>query len=166
MSDIRHCTDCGDTYAYDHKAKKGASTNRCGGCTKRHAKETTKRLMLQAAGGGCKNCGYSKCLTAITFYDPIARFAPVPDPKNREEKIKWASARIPLCLNCAQEFENRMIHLHMKDVNARPVDCAFYTDVADIVETPHKKFALTLPDPNAPTRVDVEITKDEPSITR
>jgi hypothetical protein len=166
MSDIRNCTDCGDPYAYDHKAKKGSTTNRCAGCAKRHAKEETKRMMLDAAGGGCKNCGYNKCLSAITFYDPVARLAPIPDPKNRDEKIEWAKARIPLCLNCSQEFENRMIHLLMKNVAARPVDCAFYTDVADIVETPHKKYQVGFPDPQAPKHVPVEVTKDEPSITR
>lgn len=123
-------------------------------------------MMLDAAGGGCKNCGYSKCLSAITFYDPISRLVPIPDPKNRDEKIEWAKARIPLCLNCAQEFESRMIHLLMKDAKARPVDCAFYTDVADIVETPHKKFQLGPVNPNAPKDVPFEITKDEPSITR
>jgi hypothetical protein len=166
MSDIRTCTDCGDKYSYDHKAKKGSSTRRCASCTKRHAKEETKRLMLDAAGGGCKHCGYSKCLTAITFYDPVARLVPVPDPKNRQDKIEWAKARIPLCLNCAQEFEQRMIHLHMRDASARPVDCAFYTDIASIVETPHRKFAVAFPDPNAPQHVAVEVTTDEPSITR
>lgn len=166
MSEIRVCIDCGNKYPFDRKVKKGATTNRCGGCARRHADEETKRLMLEAAGGGCKNCGYKKCLTAITFYDPVARLNPVPNPKNREEKIEWAKARIPLCLNCSKEFESSMIHLHMKDVNARPVDCAFYTDVAEIVDAPKILTSVGFVDPNAPQYVEFEVTREEPNITR
>lgn len=163
---IRHCVDCGQEYPYDYQNKKGSTTRHCAPCAKRNAKEETKRLMLNAAGGGCKNCGYSKCLAAITFYDPVARLVPPPEPKNREEKIEWARARIPLCLNCQKEFENKFIFLSMQDAKARPPRCFFYTDVAQVIGKPEEKFTLAPLDPDAPKYADVEVTKAEPNITR
>jgi hypothetical protein len=164
MSEIRVCVDCGDKYPFDYKAKKGSTTRCCSACARRQANEITKRAMLDAAGGGCKNCGYKKCLAAITFFDPISRLVPVPDPKNRDEKIKWASQRIPLCLNCAAEFEQRMIHLNMQNAEATPPICSFYTDVASIVHVP--SYSLGMVDENAPKLVTVEITNEEPNISR
>lgn len=163
---IRHCTDCGDKYPYDYKNKKGSTSNRCAPCSKRHAKEQTKREMLNAAGGGCVRCGYDLCLAAITFYDPVKRIVPVKDPKTREEKIEWASQRVALCLNCEREFEHRFIHLQMLDSKARPPRCFFYTDIADIVGRPEEKFALAPVDPSAPQYAEIEITHETPNITR
>lgn len=164
MSEIRTCVDCGDKYPFDYKSKKGATTRLCSSCARRQAKEITRREMLNAAGGGCKNCGYNKCLSAVTFYDPVSRITPIPDPKNRDEKILWASKRIPLCLNCAAEFEHRMIHLNMIDANATPPICSFYTDLADVVSTP--QYHLGIVDENAPKFVEVEITREDPTINR
>lgn len=162
MPEIRTCFDCGEKYPFDYKNKKGCTTRCCSSCARRQAKEITKRAMLDAAGGGCKNCRYSKCLTAITFHDPIARIAPVPEPKTREEKIEWAAQRIPLCLNCAAEFDQRMIHLNMQDASARPPICSFFTDIADIIKRP--SYHVGMVDENAPKFVSVEVTREDPLI--
>jgi hypothetical protein len=143
MSDARTCVDCGCQYIYDSNLKKGASTRRCVSCSKRHAKQTTKRLMLEAAGGKCRSCGYKRSLDAITFVDPIERLKPIPIPTNREEKIEWASQRIALCLNCAKEIEGRYLTMHIEDKKARPPLVIFATDVATIIEKAAPLVATT-----------------------
>lgn len=160
MSEVRTCVDCGNQYIFDAALKKGATTRCCSTCARRNAKQETKRLMLEAAGGACRSCGYKRSLDAITFIDPIARFKPVPNPVNREEKIEWASQRIAICLNCAKEVEGRYVIMHIEDSKVRPPRVTFATDVATIIEKSSSPFtrntSLSIPS-NIPKEIEIEI---------
>lgn len=138
---IRTCVDCGKEYPYDHKSKHGATSRVCAPCAKRNARELTKRMMLDAAGGKCVCCGYSRCVSAMTFYDPIQRLFPEQSPKTREEKIEWASSKVPICIRCDAELNAGMRFIKVVDATARPPVVGSYTDQAQIivpVEMTHK----------------------------
>lgn len=91
-------------------------------------------MMLDAAGGKCVGCGYSKCIQAITFFDPIERLKPEPNPKNREEKVEWARTKIPICIRCQAEIEAGLLFITIQDAKAKPPIAFCHTDHADIVE--------------------------------
>lgn len=143
---IRTCVDCGHEYVYDYKNKRGSTTSRCKRCQRRHSDHNTKLLMLEAAGGSCRNCGYNRSLSAITFYDPYERLVPEKKPKNREEKINWASSKIALCNRCSCEISDGLLFLKVHDLSCSPPTVGFYTEQAEIiVPTKENKKAIVSP---------------------
>lgn len=146
MSTKKTCLGCGAEYEYNHKMKGGTTTRLCRRCARREAKETTLRQMVIAAGSCCRACGYDKCPSAITFIDPVERIDPEPKPKNRQEKVQWASGKVAICNRCKVELDNGLINMQVKDATSVPVDVFFYVDSAVEPVSHGKKLELKAED--------------------
>lgn len=83
----------------------------------RRRKDAFKKELIMAAGGKCKICGYSKCLSALNFHHP--------NPSKKEFSIadgrrlgidkdlikKEAKKCVLLCSNCHHEVHEGMAFL-------------------------------------------------------
>jgi hypothetical protein len=110
------CRVCGKKFLYERK--KGLSTTRCAGCAVSERKIKMKKALIELRGGKCKNCGYNRCLNALSFHhrNPRTKKFNVAGNYNRSWKANLAEAKKCdiLCMNChtelhAKEDEQRRI---------------------------------------------------------
>ena len=60
------CKVCGKIYLY--KRKTGTTKNRCSSCMVNNRRFKLKYNAVKNKGGACMNCGYNKCINALTFH--------------------------------------------------------------------------------------------------
>lgn len=103
----RVCKSCGRAYVYDLRFKQGHKLDRCNSCVINDRRFALKVRAVEYKGGSCENCGYDKCLRALTFHHK--------DPSQKDWQIsgnhcrKWESIKqeldkcVMLCSNCHAE---------------------------------------------------------------
>lgn len=109
---ISECIICGKNYIY--KKGKGCTLERCNGCIVRQRRLRFKKLAVDYKGGACQNCGYKRCLSALSFHHR--------NPKEKDFNVSgnlcrsWKSVKKELdkcdllCHNCHAEK-----HLEMEN---------------------------------------------------
>ena len=104
------CEICKKDFLYSRT--KCNSTIRCYGCTQRERRRTTKQYGIDLKGGKCQLCGYSRCISSLTFHHL--------DPKEKEFNISsctFSQKRIQeefekcilVCRNCHGELESGLV---------------------------------------------------------
>lgn len=101
------CSRCGREYLYSRKHRHGHNTKLCNSCVVNVRRFALKRKCVQYKGGKCEQCGYSKCIGALTFHhiDPSQKEFTIAGNHSRawnvikEELDKCAL----LCANCHHE---------------------------------------------------------------
>lgn len=84
---------------------------------KRYRKNTMRKL-VEAHGGCCRVCGYSKCYRALEFHhiDPAAKSFSISG--NRKvmgfDKLnKEAEKCLLVCANCHREIEDKLLNISL-----------------------------------------------------
>lgn len=100
------CHDCGREFDYDRS--KGHRTTRCNSCREKKRRHSRKAELVEIFGGECRRCGYSVCLSALTFHHTNPdekKFALSGNNYNRKWQVVLEEAHkcILLCENCHRE---------------------------------------------------------------
>lgn len=102
------CQICNKVYTYDRK--KGHTLKKCNSCLANKRKLIVKQRCVEALGGKCSACGYSKCLQALCFHhtDPSTKNFGISGNHSRKWEIIEEELQkcILLCSNCHLELHN------------------------------------------------------------
>lgn len=72
----------------------------------------TKRRLVEICGGGCKICGYNKCLDALDFHHldkELKCFELTEHRQSLEKKLEEVKKCVLLCCRCHREVEAGMV---------------------------------------------------------
>ncbi len=110
------CKQCGKTYYYNRKHRKGHHKTMCSTCVVSNARRKRKKQSVDYKGGKCILCGYNKCLNALHFHHL--------ESEEKEfglsyrglcrswEKIKKELDKcILVCANCHAEIHEKLIYV-------------------------------------------------------
>ncbi len=62
------CKQCGKTYLYTRKHRKGHQKTLCSACVVANARRKRKLKCIEYKGGKCVICYYNKCVSALHFH--------------------------------------------------------------------------------------------------
>jgi hypothetical protein len=109
------CERCGRVYRYDYR--RGHTRKRCNSCRSlRPAVVGRKQRLVELRGGGCEICGYSRCLSALTFHhlDPATKRFMVSESNQHRSwssLVEESERCVLLCSNCHREVEAHVLEI-------------------------------------------------------
>ena len=99
------CAICGRQYFYDRKNRGGHTLTQCNSCNCNSKRGGKKEKAVEYLGGGCKICGYNKCIQALSFHHIDGKDFTI----SRNYGCSWETLKkeldkcVLLCQNCHQE---------------------------------------------------------------
>lgn len=107
------CPICGKTFSYENK---GGNRQYCFECSPSTNNPTYKfqafkKAWIESHGGGCKICGYNKCIDALDFHhrDPLTKKFSISNKGGHSigDLKKEAEKCDILCANCHREIHSK-----------------------------------------------------------
>lgn len=99
------CEICGKDYIKNRKNNK--RNTRCASCDMAERRLAMKKRLIEAKGGKCSLCGYSRSTHALQFHhmDPSTKVFPIGESLNRSytELLKEVEKCTLVCANCHAE---------------------------------------------------------------
>lgn len=105
---LARCKTCGKNYAKGH----GRYKEECNSCRVSAWRVKIKKEIVEIAGGGCKICGYCKCISALEFHHldtskkefNISKFS-----SSKSRIIEETKKCILICCRCHREIHAGII---------------------------------------------------------
>jgi transposase len=96
------------------RAEGGYRCCRCRAEAVARRRRKVKRMLIEEAGGGCRLCGYSRCVAALAFHhlDPAEKTFSLSDrgvARSLEKARAEAGKCVLLCANCHAEVEAGLV---------------------------------------------------------